>query len=111
MTKESKNIGIAVKAPEKACEDKHCPFHGEQNVRGRTFVGKVIRAKVPKSVTVEWTGKRYVPKYERYEKTRTRIKAHSPECIGAQEGDTVKIIETRKISKTKNFVVIEKVEA
>lgn len=111
MTKASRNIGIDVKAPDKTCEgDGNCPFHGERNVRGRVFVGKVIRAKIPRCVTVEWSGKRFIPKYERYEKIRTRVKAHNPECISAVEGDTVKIIETRKISKTKNFVVVEKFE-
>ncbi len=111
LAKNSKNIGVQVKAPSKVCEgDRHCPFHGEQNTRGREFVGTVIRSKVPRSVTVEWTGQRYIPKYERYEKTRSRVKAHCPECIGAVEGDTVRIMETRKISKTKNFVVIEKIE-
>lgn len=112
ITLDAKNIGVNVKSPGKKCEgDKHCPFHGEQNVRGRTFVGKVVRAKIPKCVTVEWSGLRFIPKYERYKKIRTRVKAHSPECISAVEGDTVKIMETRKISKTKNFVVIEKMEA
>jgi small subunit ribosomal protein S17 len=38
---------------------------------------------------------------------RTRVKAHNPESIDAKEGDTVRIAETRPLSKTKNFVVIE----
>ena len=46
-------------------------------------------------------------KFERYEKRRTRIKVHNPECINAKEGDIVKISECRPLSKTKNFVIIE----
>ncbi len=112
LTQETKNIGFGIKAPKEACEgDKNCPFHGERNVRGRTLVGKVIRAKLPKCVTIECTTNKYIPKYQRYKKLRTRIKAHSPECISASEGERVKVMETRKISKTKNFVVVEKVEA
>jgi small subunit ribosomal protein S17 len=77
------------------------------STRKRTFTGKVIRDKMSKTVTVEWEGQRYIPKYERYQKTRTRVKAHNPESINAKEGDVVKITETRPLSKTKNFIVTE----
>jgi len=108
---EARNIGVDVKPPQKTCEnDKHCPFHGTASLRGRIFTGKVIRAKVPKNAIIEWSWNRQVPKYERYEKRRTRITVHNPICINAQVGDTVKIMETKKISKTKNFVIIEKQE-
>ena len=50
---------------------------------------------------------RHVPKYERYKKSKSRIYAHSPDCIGAKEDDVVKVAETRKLSKTKSFVVLE----
>ncbi len=104
-----KTIGIDVKAPKERCEnDKNCPFHGTIGVRGRAFTGKVIRAKVPKNAVVEWSWNKHIPKYERYEKRRTRLKVHSPACINAAEGDIVKIMETRKISKTKSFVIVEK---
>jgi small subunit ribosomal protein S17 len=33
---------------------------------------------------------------------------HNPECIHAKEGDMVTVMETRKISKMKSFVIIEK---
>ena len=94
--KDVKDIGIKVTPPKDKCEnDAHCPFHGNQNVRGRTFKAKVIRSKVPRSVQVEWTWKRHVPKYERYEKMRTRLIVHNPSCIDAQVGDDVLIMETR----------------
>lgn len=111
LAEKAKNIGVNVKVPEEPCtEDKNCPFHGQRTVHGKSFTGKVIKSKTPLCVTVECTGKRYIPKFERYKRIRTRIKAHNPECIAAQEGDRVTIMETRKISKTKNFVVIEKLE-
>ena len=110
MVKKARNIGIDVKAPEKSCEnDKHCPFHGSLSLRGRIFKGKVIRAKVPKNALVEWNRLKLIPKYERYEKRRTRVIAHNPVCISAKEGDSVKIMEAKKISKTKNFVIVEKI--
>ncbi|MBU0472017.1 MAG: 30S ribosomal protein S17 [Nanoarchaeota archaeon] len=77
------------------------------SLRGRIFEGKVVSDKMHKTVTVEWDRKKYVRKYERYERRRTKVKAHNPESINAKEGDLVRIMETRPISKTKNFVVIE----
>jgi small subunit ribosomal protein S17 len=74
--------------------------------RGRTFVGKVVSNKMTKTVTVEWDRKKYVPKFQRYEKRRTRVKAHDP--FGLKLGDMVEIVETRPISKTKNFLVTKK---
>lgn len=105
--KTTKNIGIKVKAPKGPCEDKNCPFHGKIRLRGRTFTGTVIRKDTHKSATVEWTRQHYLPKYERYEIRRSRTRVHNPDCIKAQKGDKVKIAETRPISKTKHFVIIE----
>jgi len=102
----TRQIGFEVKAPEKACEDKNCPFHGVTKVRGKTFTGKVVSSKMQKSAVVEWSGWRFMPKYERYHKTRTRITVHNPQCINAVEGDLVKIGECRALSKTKNFVIL-----
>lgn len=76
--------------------------------RGRTFTGTVISAKAPLTVTVEWFRKILVPKYERFETRRSRIKAHNPQEINAKEGDMVKVQECKKLSKTKNFIIIEK---
>jgi len=104
---KSKNIGLEVTAPKATCKDRHCPFHGDAKLRGRIFVGKVVKAGMQKTVTVEWPRLFYIPKYERFEKRRTRVKAHNVECIEAKVGDEVRIMETRPISKTKNFVVIE----
>ncbi len=76
-------------------------------VRGNEFMGRVISAKAPKTVTVERELVVWVPKYERYKKVRSKIHAHNPEGMHAQENDIVRIGETRKISKTKAFVVVE----
>ncbi|MBS3108609.1 30S ribosomal protein S17 [Candidatus Woesearchaeota archaeon] len=102
-----KNIGLEVKQPEKACNDEHCPFHGMLVVRGRMFEGVIIKMGMQKTATVEWPRLLYLRKYERYEKRRSRLKVHKPDCIEAAVGDKVKIIESRPISKTKNFVIIE----
>ncbi|MCD6398680.1 MAG: 30S ribosomal protein S17 [Candidatus Aenigmarchaeota archaeon] len=102
-----KNIGIKVKNPKVKCEDKNCPFHGKISVRGRVFEGIVISDKAKNTATVQWEYFYYLPKYERYERRRTKISVHNPPCIDAKKGDLVKIAECRPISKTKSFVIIE----
>ena len=108
--KNAKNIGIEVEAPKESCVDAHCPFHGEIKVRGRIFTGMVIKTDTHKSATVQWTRRHYLPKYERYELRRSKIRVHNPDCMKAMTGDKVKIAECRPISKTKHFVIIEKVK-
>lgn len=101
------NIGLDIKEPKKECSDKHCPFHNGLKIRGREFIGEVIRVNRQKTVMVEWPRSYYLPKYERYEKRRTRLSAHLPDCFDIKIGDSVRIVECRPISKTKNFVVVE----
>jgi len=103
-----RDIGIDVKPPEKECEDRHCPFHGSLPVRGQIFRGKVVKT-YEKSAVIEREMIRYVAKYERYLKKRSKLHAHNPSCIDAKPGDVVTIAECRPISKTKSFVIIEKV--
>jgi len=104
---EVKNIGLDVKKPKGKCEDNNCPFHGNLKCRGRTFTGTIISIKMQNTATVEWENTRYIKKYERYEKKRSKVKTHNPPCIHAKEGDVVKIIECRPLSKTKNSVIVE----
>ncbi len=107
---EARDIGLDVDAPEGTCEDDNCPFHGTLPVRGRTFEGDVESTKMEKTAVVSWEYAEKVPKYERYERRNTRVTAHDPACIRLSEGDRVKIAECRPISKTKSFVIVEKLE-
>jgi len=75
-------------------------------IRGNIYFGKVVSAKANKTVTVEREITQYLPKYERYKKSKSKVHAHNPNNM-AKEGDLVKIGETRRISKTKSFVVME----
>ena len=106
----TRDIGINVNPPEGECSDTKCPFHGSLSVRGITLEGKVVSDRMPDTVVVQKEYVKLIQKYERYEKRRTKIHAHNPSCIGAKEGDRVKIAECRPLSKTKSFVVIEKYE-
>ncbi len=74
---------------------------------GRTFVGKVKSAKAQKTAVIEWERTLYLKKYERYEKRLSKVQAHIPDSIEVKEGDMVKIIECRPLSKTKHFVIVK----
>lgn len=108
--KKKKGIGINVEGPAKECTDKHCPFHGNIKVRGRTFIGEIKSKDTHKTANITWNRQHFLRKYERYERRKSNIKAHNPPCIDAAVGDKVKIVETRPVSKTKHFVIIEKLE-
>lgn len=79
----------------------------KNSVRGKTIVGKVVSAKMHKTVVVEWERRVLFPKFERFAKRTSKVAAHNPTEIDAKEGDIVKIGETKPLSKTKHFVVLE----
>ena len=104
--RKSRRIGLRSFGGRKMeCNDKKCPVHGGLKVRGNVFTGKVVSAKPQRTVVIKRTLVRYIPKYERYKKEMSKIYAHNPECINAEEGDRVTVGETRRLSKTKSFVV------
>ena len=104
------NIGIEVPQPAEVCDDVHCPFHGNLKPRGNIIIGTVVASKMKKTATIEKIWSHYIPKYERYEERRSRLRVHNPLCLDAKVGDRVKVMETKPISKTKRFVIIEKLE-
>ncbi|RME68072.1 MAG: 30S ribosomal protein S17 [Nitrospirae bacterium] len=75
----------------------------------RVLVGKVVSDKRDKTVTVEVTRIEMHPKYKKYIKRRKKFHAHD-EDNSCKVGDIVKIIESRPISKTKRWVVLEKLQ-
>lgn len=102
-------IGLNIEEPEETCSDPNCPFHGSLSVRGQTLEGQVASTSMEKSVVVEREYDVRVPKYDRYMKRRSRVPAHAPPCLSLEVGDTVRIAETRPLSKTKSHVVVERV--
>ncbi len=103
------DIGLEVEKPKGKCEDDKCPWHGHLKVRGRIFRGIVVAAKAPFTAVVEWNYYHYIPKYERYERRKSSLSTQNPQCISAKAGDEVRIVECRPLSKTKKFVIIEKI--
>jgi len=103
-------MSLTFKKPKKSCNDKNCPFHGTLSVRGRVFEGVVATSKMDKTAIVEREYLQFSPKYVRYEKRSGHIPSHNPPCINAKEGQQVKIVECRPLSKTVSFVIVEKLE-
>ncbi|GAB6138728.1 30S ribosomal protein S17 [Halanaerobaculum tunisiense] len=69
-------------------------------------IGKVVSAKMDKTAVVAVERKQQHPLYKRVINKTSKFKAHDEnnEC---SEGDKVKIVETRPLSKTKNWKVAE----
>ncbi len=104
----TRDIGVTDSKPEAECTDRKCPYHGTLSVRGQSIIGTVASARMKGTVIVEKEHRKFENKYQRYERRRSRFPAHLPGCIKVAEGDEVRIMECRPLSKTVSFVVIEK---
>ena len=80
----------------------------ERNLR-KERVGIVVSDKMDKTVVVAVTEKRKHPVYKKTITRTKKFKAHD-ELNECGVGDTVRIAETRKLSKDKNWRVAEIVE-
>ena len=72
-------------------------------------VGLVVSSKMDKSITVAIERRMKHPMYGKFVKHTTKLMAHDEEN-DAGEGDTVRIMETRPLSKNKRWRLIEIVE-
>jgi small subunit ribosomal protein S17 len=84
-------------AVEKAGHDEH----GQR----RKLVGRVVSAKMQKTVVVEVVNHRRDPLYGKYVRSRSRYKAHD-EKGQFKAGDEVEIQEHAPLSKEKRFAVV-----
>ena len=80
----------------------------ERNLR-KERVGLVVSDKMDKTVVVEITDRSTNPLYKKIVTKTKRLKAHDEENE-CGVGDKVRIVETRKLSKDKNWRVAEIVE-
>lgn len=80
----------------------------QRNVR-KTYRGTVVSDKMDKTITVAVETKKTHPLYGKRVKYTKKFKAHD-EQNAAREGDTVVIMETRPLSATKRFRLVEIVE-
>ena len=72
----------------------------------KTRIGTVISDKMDKTITVRVDMAAMHPVYNKLVRTSTKFKAHD-EKDAAGMGDTVKIEETRPLSKTKRWRLVE----
>ena len=100
-------LGIKAPKQKEGVFDKNDPFYGSLNVKTETLVGTVIKKDANRSATIEWNRAVLVPKYERQESRRSRMRVHNPASIDAQIGDRVLVARTRPISKTKHHVILK----
>ena len=75
----------------------------------KTRIGLVVSNKMDKSIVVAVERKVKHPIYGKFVKKTTKFHAHD-EKSEATPGDVVKIMETRPISKTKRWRLVEIIE-
>ena len=80
----------------------------ERNLR-KTRVGKVVSNKMDKTIVVAVDGRAQHPLYKKIVNRTYKLKAHDEnnEC---NIGDTVRVMETRPLSKDKRWRLVEIVE-
>lgn len=77
--------------------------------RRKVRIGKVVSAKMNKTIAVEIERRLKHPIYKKYFKKTTKFLAHD-ENNTATEGDIVKIAETRPLSARKRWRLVEIIE-
>jgi small subunit ribosomal protein S17 len=81
----------------------------EERASRKTRVGIVTSDKMDKTVTVAVVNRKSHPVYGKTLTSTVKLKAHD-EQNDAKEGDTVEIMETRPLSKTKRWRLIRVIE-
>ncbi|HBP44832.1 MAG: 30S ribosomal protein S17 [Crocinitomicaceae bacterium] len=80
----------------------------ERNLR-KERIGVVTSNSMTKSITVTVERKEKHPKYGKFVKKTSKFMAHD-EADTCNIGDTVRIMETRPLSKRKNWRLVEVIE-
>lgn len=81
----------------------------DERGRRKTRVGVVVSDAREKTVTVEVPSSFKHPRYDKVVRQTTKFHAHD-EANDAKVGDTVRIMETRPLSRQKRWRVVEIVE-
>ncbi|WP_018177829.1 30S ribosomal protein S17 [Jongsikchunia kroppenstedtii] len=81
----------------------------EERGRRKVRVGLVVSDKMQKTIVVELEDRVKHPKYGKIIRTTTKVKAHDEQEI-AGVGDRVQLMETRPLSATKRWRLVEVLE-
>ncbi|WP_201546359.1 MULTISPECIES: 30S ribosomal protein S17 [Psychrobacter] len=83
--------------------------NNQATTNASVLTGRVVSDKMDKSITVLIERLVRHPLYGKQLRRSTKIKAHDEDNV-CQQGDLVRIKETRPISKTKSWTLVEVVE-
>jgi small subunit ribosomal protein S17 len=89
-------------------EENNNETQAERNAR-KERVGKVVSAKMQKTITIAIERQVKHPIYGKFVKRTSRLMAHDEDST-AREGDVVRVMETRPLSKNKRWRLVEVVE-
>ncbi|ORA22357.1 30S ribosomal protein S17 [Mycobacterium angelicum] len=88
---------------------KHTPANPKTRGRRKTRIGYVVSDKMQKTIVVELEDRMRHPLYGKIIRTTKKVKAHDEESI-AGIGDRVALMETRPLSATKRWRLVEILE-
>ena len=88
---------------------KHTPRTPKPRGRRKTRIGYVVSDKMQKTIVVELENRMRHPLYGKIIRTTTKVKAHDENSI-AGIGDRVSLMETRPLSATKRWRLVEILE-
>jgi len=87
----------------------HTPAAAKPRGRRKTAIGYVVSDKMDKTIVVELESRVQHPKYGKIIRTTKKVKAHD-ENGTAGIGDRVSLMETRPLSATKRWRLVEVLE-
>jgi len=99
----AKDTSGAAKGP------KHTPATEKPRGRRKTRIGYVVSDKMQKTIVVELEDRMRHPKYGKIIRTTKKVKVHD-EHGDAGTGDRVSLMETRPLSATKRWRLVEILE-
>jgi small subunit ribosomal protein S17 len=102
-TKETSGGATSAKGP------KHTPRTPKPRGRRKTRIGYVVSDKMQKTIVVELEDRVRHPLYGKIIRTTTKVKAHDENGI-AGIGDRVSLMETRPLSATKRWRLVDILE-
>jgi small subunit ribosomal protein S17 len=88
---------------------KHTPRTPKPRGRRKTRIGYVVSDKMQKTIVVELENRMRHPLYGKIIRTTTKVKAHDENSV-AGIGDRVSLMETRPLSATKRWRLVEILE-
>jgi len=105
-------MAVTKKSDAKATQEKgprHTPLTEVPRGRRKTVIGYVVSDKMEKTIVVELESRVQHPKYGKIIRTTTKVKAHDEDGT-AGIGDRVTLMETRPLSATKRWRLVELLE-